>query len=255
MKASTELYKDNDHAWFAIARDAQKPGYLIDTVEYLVTKGGRGLLLDPGGQEVFPAVFAAVADLIHPECIDSLFLSHQDPDVSSSLPLWLTANPHMKCYTSWVWSLFLPHFGGIQDTFISIPDEGIEVPLGNAKLQAIPAHYLHSSGNFHLYDPQAKILFTGDVGAGLLPEGAAAELFVKNFDRHLEYIRAFHQRWMGANDAKNNWIDRVSRLKIDMLCPQHGAIYEGENVAKFLQWFRDLEVGVNASKANRGLSS
>ncbi len=29
-----------------------------------------------------------------------------------------------------------------------------------ARLQAIPAHYLHSSANFQLYDPQAKVLFS-----------------------------------------------------------------------------------------------
>ena len=54
----------------------------------------------------------------------------------------------------------MPHFGGQDSTFITIPDPGMTIRLGGLELQAIPAHYLHSSGNFHLYDPKAKILFS-----------------------------------------------------------------------------------------------
>jgi len=31
---------------------------------------------------------------------------------------------------------------------------------------------------------------------------------------------------------------------VDMLCPQHGAIYQGEDVNRFIDWFDRLEVGV-----------
>ena len=44
-----------------LARDPDKPGYLIDTNEYLATDGGQGLLTDPGGMEIFPAVFSAIS--------------------------------------------------------------------------------------------------------------------------------------------------------------------------------------------------
>ncbi len=46
--------------------------------------------------------------------------------------------------------------------------------VGGEKLEIIPAHYLHASANFHVYDPEAKILFSGDVGAALLPPGHAS---------------------------------------------------------------------------------
>jgi flavorubredoxin len=32
-----------------------------------------------------------------------------------------------------------------------------------------------------------------------------------------------------------------------MLCPQHGAIYQGEDVARFIDWFSSLEVGSGLS--------
>lgn len=118
--------------------------------------------------------------------------------------------------------------------------------LGGLKLQAVPAHYLHSSGNFHLYDEAARILFSGDVGAALLP-AEENTLFVTNFDRHIKHAEGFHRRWMGSDAAKLDWCERASALQVDMLCPQHGAIYQGADVERFIDWFYRLPVGSGVS--------
>lgn len=242
MKTIQVLFEQGDHRWDVIARDPDKPGYIIDTNEYLVMSGEEAMLCDPGGMEIFPAVFSAISKDMNPEFIKSVFASHQDPDIISSLALWLDYNPALRCYSSWLWTSFIPHFGGTSETFVAIPDEGMSIQLNRVKLQAIPAHYLHSSGNFHLYDPTARILFSGDIGAALLPEGQN-ELFVKDFGRHIRHATAFHQRWMGSKAAVLNWCERVSRMDIDMLCPQHGAIYKGPDVMRFINWLAALDVG------------
>lgn len=243
MKSIQSIYEEGSHKWFAITRDPARPDYLIDTNEYLVVVGDDAILLDPGGSEVFPAVFSALTAQFDPRKINKLFASHQDPDIASSLAMWLEFNPELKCYVSWLWSSYVAHFGGTRETFIDIPDAGMDIAVGGQRLQAIPAHYLHSSGNFHLYDPAAKILFSGDVGAALLPPGDA-NLFVEDFDRHIRHAEAFHRRWMGSERAKRDWCARVSQLDIDMLCPQHGAIYRGEDIKRFIDWFANLEVGL-----------
>lgn len=242
MKKLEFIYENGPHKWAAISRDPEKPNYLIDTNEYLVINGNEAILTDPGGMEIFSAVFSAISTEFDPHNIRRLFASHQDPDIISALALWLDFNPDLKCYLSWLWATFVPHFGGKEDTFIPIPDEGMSIMLGNLTLEAVPAHYLHSSGNFNLYDAKAKILFSGDVGAAMLPPGEDS-LFVENFDRHIRHAQGFHRRWMGSNSAKLNWCERVSRLDIDMLCPQHGAIYRGKDVKRFIDWFSELEVG------------
>lgn len=243
MKKTNTIYQDADHKWVAIVRDPDRPNYLIDTNEYLVTHGGAGMLLDPGGAEVFPAVFSALSTEFDPTALAAIFASHQDPDICSSLALWLEFNPSMRCYVSWLWSSFIPHFGGTGSTFALIPDEGMDLSLNGLSLQAIPAHYLHSSGNFHLYDRKAKILFSGDVGAALLPAEQDG-LFVDNFDRHIRHAEGFHKRWMGSNEAKRRWCERAATMDIDMLCPQHGAIYRGPDVHRFINWFDELKVGI-----------
>jgi flavorubredoxin len=243
MKSARVIYEDGDHKWLAIVRDPTRPGHIIDTNEYLVTQGDDALLIDPGGSEVFPSVFSALSTVYDPRRIDKLFASHQDPDIISSLSLWLEFNPKIKCYISWLWASFVPHFGGTEETFIGMPDNGMDILVGSNRLQAIPAHYLHSSGNLHLFDPKAKILFTGDVGAALLPPDQDG-LFVEKFDAHIRHAEGFHRRWMGSNKAKNDWCARVASMDIDMLCPQHGAIYQGEDVKRFIDWFSRLDVGV-----------
>lgn len=245
MKNLTWIYENGAHKWGVIARDPERRDYIIDTNEYLVVSGDQALLTDPGGMEIFPAVFSAINVGYDPQKISRLFASHQDPDIISSLALWLDYKPDIKCYLSWLWGEFVPHFGGEPDTFILLPDEGQEIVVGRAHLQAIPAHYLHSSGNFHLYDPEARILFSGDVGAALLPEGKTG-LYVEDFDSHIRHAAGFHRRWMGSNEAKLQWCERVASMAIDQLCPQHGAIYRGSDVMRFINWFSELEIGTAA---------
>lgn len=244
MKKITTLFESGDHKWHIFSRDESLPGHIIDSVEYLITKGNKSLLTDPGGQEIFPSVFSAVNQAINLDQLEFLFSSHQDPDIISSLPLWLRFNNQMKCYISRVWYGFIPHFGCEKNTLIPLPDEGGEIELNGLKLKCIPAHFLHSSGNFHIYDPVAKIYFSGDVGAALIPDVSHSDIFIDDFDKHIEYMKGFHQRWMPSNKAKNNWIERVEKLDIQYLCPQHGSIFKGEQVYQFLKWFKQLEVGI-----------
>ena len=246
MKHTEIIYENGNHKWAAITRDPDKPGYIIDTNEFLIINENQAMLTDPGGIEIFASVISAISAEFDPGHIVQLFASHQDPDVVSSLALWLDFNPEMKCYISWLWATFIPHFGGNNETIISIPDEGMPIMLGSLMLEAVPAHYLHSSGNFHLYDRKAKILFSGDVGAALLPENENG-LFVKNFDQHIKHAEGFHRRWMGSNEAKLDWCGRADQLDIDMLCPQHGASYQGADVKRFINWFADLQIGSGIS--------
>ncbi|MGZ3697501.1 MAG: oxygen-binding di-iron domain-containing protein [Bdellovibrionota bacterium] len=236
------LFDDGIHEWIAFARDPNKPDSVIDTNEYLIVNSGTAMLLDPGGAEIFPVVLSEISKAIDIQKITQFLCSHQDPDIMSSLPLWMALNPKASIYVSWLWSKFISHFGNSYvDRFIEVPDEGMRLMVGNQELTLVPAHYLHSSGNFNLYDPRAKILFSGDIGAALLP--AEHPLFVEDFEAHIPFIEGFHRRWMPSNEAKNRWIRRVRRLDVEMICPQHGAIFKGKNVSRFLDWFEELEVG------------
>jgi flavorubredoxin len=243
MKAAP-VFEQGDHRWWILYD--QDEHRVIDSNVYIMESEGSAILLDPGGFEIFPQVFLATVEVVQPSTIQAAFVSHQDPDIASSLPLWNACNSKIKWHMPKLWEGFVRHYGALEADFAGIPDEGGEIVVGGKKLQFIPAHYLHSSANFHVYDPVAKVLFSGDVGAALLPPGHPAFVDRRTpeaFDAHIEKAKYFHQRWMPSNEAKRDWCQRVSQLNIDFLCPQHGAIYAGENVQRFLNWFDGLPVG------------
>jgi flavorubredoxin len=57
-------------------------------------------------------------------------------------------------------------------------------------------------------------------------------------------MRFFHQRWMPSNEAKAHWLNRVRKLDIEMMLPQHGRIFRGKEIHKFFDWFEALNVGI-----------
>jgi len=238
---ATMIFESGDHQWIIFGRDPDKKGKIIDTNQHLVMSGGEAILLDPGGIELFAPMLAAVVHHVPLEKITRLFASHQDPDIISSLGLWDQVLENTKLYAPWLWEGFIRHFGCDSIEYAPIPDEGMEITVGRRTLQFVPAHYLHASGNFSVYDPVAKILMSGDVGAALLEDGAP--MFVEDFADHTRHMKMFHQRWMPSNTAKDAWIARVRQLDVQLMSPQHGAIFRGDDVKRFLDWFEALEVG------------
>jgi len=238
---TTELCNLGTHRWLMFGRDAEKPDKIIDTNQYVMYTGRRAIMLDPGGIELFSAMLAAMLKHMPVDHITDMFASHQDPDIISSLGLWDQTLQSATLHASWIWEGFIRHFGMNSIAYRGVPDEGGVIDVDGVALQLIPAHYLHSSGNFHVYDPVAKVLMSGDVGAAL--ESVDAPLYVDNFAEHTRKMQFFHQRWMPSNRAKNDWIARVRKLDIQIMAPQHGRVFVGDDVKRFLDWFEALEVG------------
>jgi flavorubredoxin len=239
------LYEDSDHKFIWLGWEEEEEEGLVQTNQYLIINKGKGILLDPGGVYVFPRVLAAVANYIDIDNIEYIFFSHQDPDVSSGLITWLE-NTNAKIYISKLWIRFIPHFGynSLRRT-IPLEDKGGELTLGSGdKLLFIPAHFLHSKGNFSVFDTRSKILFSGDIGAAVFPKGQRY-LFVENFENHVKLMEGFHKRYMGSNKVCKKWVNLVKPLNPTMIAPQHGAIFKGENVKKFLNWFENLSCGLD----------
>ncbi len=245
MKAIS-LYQKGNHKWFCFGRDPERDEKIIDTNQYMVMNGEQSIILDPGGIELFSQMLTSVLRYTTLDEITALFASHQDPDIISSLGLWDQCLPKAKLYSPWIWESFLAHFGMNNIQFEGIPDEGNSFQLGNINLDFIPAHYLHSSGNFNVYDKEAKILMSGDIGAALDKDDAP--FFVEDFDAHIPKMEFFHRRWMPSNKAKDDWIASVRKLDIEILAPQHGGLFKGEMVTQFLDWFERLDVGIAQNK-------
>ncbi len=245
MKAVSIFEKDN-HQWLCFGRDVERDERLIDTNQYMVINNQQSIILEPGGVELFSQMLTSVLRYTSLDNIKALFASHQDPDTISSLGLWEQCLIDSKLYAPAIWESFIRHFGMNSIQYSAIPDEGSEILLGNTTLHFISAHYLPSSGNFNVYDKEAKILMSGDIGAVLNDNNP--NFFVEDFDAHISKMEYFHRRWMPSNKAKEEWIHKVRQLDIEIIAPQHGSLFKGEMVEQFLDWFERLDVGTATNK-------
>ncbi|WP_353683552.1 MBL fold metallo-hydrolase [Thermodesulfovibrio sp. 3907-1M] len=240
------IYDDGTHKFIWLGWEEHEEEGLVQVNQYLIENRGAGVILDPGGVHVFPRVVANVSRYVDLERIEHLFFSHQDPDVSSGVALWLSVT-NAKVYISKWWVRFLPHYGIFDMSKIVPIDEGggkIQLPSGDY-LEIIPAHFLHSVANFHVYDPRSKTLFTGDLGAAIFPKGQRYT-YVEDFDSHLKLMEGFHRRYLASNSVVKKYLERVSRLNIDVIAPQHGAIiYKKEHIQRFFNWLSGLRCGVD----------
>lgn len=244
---SQVLYDDGSHKFIFLGWEEKEESGVIQTNQYLIIDGNEGLLLDPGGVHVFPRVLANVSEQISMDKVKYIFFTHQDPDVSSGVSLWLASTP-AKVYISGLWIRFLPHFGIYNTARVSpIPDRGMDIKFSSGNhVTAVPSHFMHSVGNFSLYDPIAKILFTGDIGAAVFPEGKRYP-FVEDFDSHRKYMETFHKRYMGSHEICKKWSERVRKYDVKIIAPQHGAIFKDEKVDIFLDWLSGLKCGIDSA--------
>lgn len=236
--------KGNKFVWLSIDEAEMDKG--IITNQYLLTVKDKGILMDPGGPLVFERVYNVMQKFIKPEDVEYIFLSHEDPDIVSGITLWLNYCPNAKILISDLWDRFLPHVGvDIKMNVIRIPIQGMQINLNGDNLKIIPAHFLHSVGNFHLYDPITKVYFSGDLGAAVFPKGSWY-IIVDNFDEHKKYMEDFHKKYMANKKAIELWLKQIQGLDIRIIAPQHGAVIEGDNVRKFIEWIKSLDkIGID----------
>ncbi len=219
-------------------------GEAVQANQHLVVHGGAGMILDPGGHKVYSKVMSETTQQLGAGKLELVFFSHQDPDIIAAANGWLMTTD-ATAYISALWTRFVPHFGLDQlvaDRLLPIPDQGMWVDLNGARLAFLPAHFLHSPGNFHVWDPVSRILYTGDLGASLGMDYQE----VTDFDAHLQFMEGFHTRYMASGKALRAWAAMARGLDVEIIAPQHGAFFRGKPLVKrFIDWCASLSCGVD----------
>ncbi|SFU01105.1 MBL fold metallo-hydrolase [Pseudomonas marincola] len=243
------LFEKDGHS--CLMFDDLVSGEGVQSNQFLIIDKDQYLLLDPGGDLTYTPLSLGLSRFIPVQDLTYIFASHQDPDIISSLDKWLL-HTRAKVICSKLWARFLPHLTanylainhGIStyDRILALPDRGLSFNLGKCQLKAVPAHFLHSVGNFQLYDPVSKILFSGDMGASLVDDATP----VSDFASHISHMRGFHQRYMASNKVCRLWAAMVREMDVAMIVPQHGRPFVGpEMITAFLDWVETLECGLD----------
>mgnify|MGYP001766851499 FL=1 len=239
----TEFFNNGGHR-NVLLEDVDAGGVAVQSNQHVIVHGDAAMILDPGGHKIYSKVLAETFATLGRSKLTHIFLSHQDPDIVAALNGWLMTTD-ATAWVSTLWLRFVPHFGIdrlVIERLKPIPDEGMIFDLGGAPLIALPAHFLHSEGNFQLYDPTSKILYTGDLGASI----GMPYFKVTDFDAHLQYMEGFHRRYMVSRKVMRAWAQMARTLDIEIIAPQHGAYFEGkELVNRFIDWAHDFECGID----------
>ena len=241
--ASTILFENGPHR--NVLLEDFSEGLAVQSNQHVIIHGNQAMILDPGGHKVYNKVMAELNSILGESAtLRYILLSHQDPDIVAACNGWLMTT-EADAYTSALWHRFIPHFGLdglVQDRLKPVPDEGMRLDLNGCPMALLPAHFLHSAGNFQAYDPVAKILYTGDLGASIGQD----YIEVSDFDAHLQYMEGFHRRYMASQKAMAAWANMVRDLEIEIIAPQHGAFFRGkEMVSRFIDWCENLECGID----------
>lgn len=246
---ATVLYESANHRCVAF-NDLVRGDDGVQANQFLIQHGDHAALLDPGGALLYNPLILAIGDYVKPTKVDYILCSHQDPDIIGSVDKWLLYS-QATIVCSQLWGRFVPHVvpgymkNAGRERYTLIGDEGGHVDLDGHRVHLLPAHFMHSVGNFSFWDETSGILFSGDVGASMIPSGEPYRFVQSGFDEHVRCMEGFHRRYMVSNRVTRMWVAMVRALKPRMIVPQHGLPMAGEAMADFLDWLERLECGID----------
>jgi len=209
---------------------------------YLVVSGGEALLHDPGGAPFFPRIRAMVDEIVGMEALKALAFSHQDPDVTGSLPLWLGELPELQILTSPRTHILLEEF--VVESYARVDSvQGSRFNFGDgASLLCVEAPFLHSPASVVYLDEVEGNLFSGDIWGAV---DIDRKHVVEDLTSHVGALDIFHLDYMASSIACRGFCRRLEGLKIERICPQHGAILQGPAVPAALEYLQQLMPGLD----------
>ena len=234
----------------------RQPGNIFYANPYLRSFGGRQgqdgkapfhLLIDPGSTHDFATIRAKTERVLGTiDKVSGIFINHQDPDVGSSVGLMMgrfTPKAHVFCSED-TWRL-VQYYNIPRDRFVPMEryPNGMHFPSGE-RIIPVPSPFCHFVGAVMLYDPQTKVLFSGDLFGALTAKDAIG---VYADETDWTGMRAFHQIYMPSNQALRHAVRSIRQRCPDLkvIAPQHGRIITGVWVEEFLRRIESLPVGLD----------
>lgn len=231
----------------AITREIHWVGFFEDSSKlhcnpYLLVDDEEAILIDPGSIPDFPVVMRKIIDLVNPESITTLIVSHQDPDVCGNLAIVedVIQRPDLRiaAHTN---TLRLIQHQGLKSELYAVDQHDYAMKLaGGREFSFAHLPFLHSPGAIASYDRRTKSLFSGDVFGGI---ESPWQLFAgENFP---ENMRSFHEAYMPSNALLTQGMRNLAQFQIERILPQHGSVIEGDQVAVAIEFLSNLPCGID----------
>jgi glyoxylase-like metal-dependent hydrolase (beta-lactamase superfamily II) len=209
-------------------------------------RNGTNICVDPGSQFDASVIEANISSLTGDGGVDFITVNHQDPDVTGNLPDFCHNYPAATVMLSEdTWRL-------VQHLLVRPGQLQFPLPLASRRQivrdgiawQSVPTPFCHFRGAMAWYDPEARILFSGDLFGGLNQLGRV-HLFAEESD--WQGIALFHQIYMPTREVLRYAVRQIRSLSpaVQVIAPQHGHIIAGDLVPLFLERMDQLLVGAD----------
>jgi flavorubredoxin len=234
----------------AVTREIHWIGFYDDTANfhcnpYLLIDEKDVVLFDPGSIPHFPIAMRKIIDLVNPSEISIIVAHHQDPDVCGNLAVVedVINRTDLKIVAHENSIRLIRHYG-LKSDFYPVEKHNFKLTLGSGRiLDFIFTPYLHSPGAIMTYDSRSKTLFSSDVFGAVSDNWS---LFAgENF---LEPMGIFHREYMPSNSVLRNCMEKLEKLEIARILPQHGSVIEGDQVHTAINYLKNLPCGIDLEK-------
>ena len=202
----------------------------------------RNVCIDPGSRIDYDVIKSNIEQLVGGmREVHGMTINHQDPDVAGNASHFCDGNPEIDMIVSQECWRLLQHMqlkpGKLR--LSQEKTEGISSPL---PFQFVPTPFCHFRGAMALYDPEYRILYSGDLFGGLNRPGLIHLLAT---EEDWEGIAQFHQIYMPSREVLRYAVREILKLrpKVEIIAPQHGHVITGDLVGLFLERMHELPVG------------
>jgi len=212
---------------------------------YLIVNGDESMLIDPGSMLEAKAVVKKVKELISLKQIKYIILHHQDPDVGAAVPAIekVIDREDLQIVTRSSVRIFLRHYG-IKSKYYELEKNNYKLKTSSGLiLKFITTPYCHTPGSYITYLLNNKLLFSSDIFGGL----ETSWKFYADED-YFEDAKKFHELYMPSRDIFNYTLQKIEKLDINLIAPQHGSLIKKEFIKPLIEKMKDLECGLHVEK-------
>ena len=208
---------------------------------YLIKNGNESILIDPGSMLEFKETVRKIRSVVDIKSIRYIVLHHQDPDLVAAVPEIekLIDRDDLLIVTHSRMSLLIKHYL-VTSEYYEIDKQGNQLITPNGyRLDFRTTPYCHSPGAFVSYEPKTKTLFSGDIFGGL---EESWEFYAD--ETYFDKAKQFHQEYMPSKDIFNYALNKIEKLDINLIAPQHGSIIEKKYIANLIKDMKNLDCGL-----------
>ncbi len=210
---------------------------------YLVRGKEKIAIIDTVKGKFAEDFLGKVKQLVDPAAVDYIVVNHTEPDHSGALALLLEHCPQATVVCTQAAANFLGNLIHVPIKTHVVKD-GEVLDLGGRHLRFIIAPFLHWPDTMLTLLEELNILFSCDAfGAHYCSSGFFDdEMFDVTSEMEFYFdclIRPFKDKVLSA-------IDKIHKVKIDMICPSHGPVLRGNPmraIALYEHWSRPLTDG------------